>query len=89
MHVLGVRLIVVSRVPSFRIVAHDYYLFFYPLAFLIASTIRHSEDTIVLVVHTALFSGILLVLSRDSRAVFRRLAVDLRTAAAPPGRTPS
>ncbi len=88
-HVLGVRLIVVSRVPSFRIVAHDYYLFFYPLAFLIASAIRHSEDTVVLVVHSALFSGILLVLSRDSRAVFRRLAVDLRTAAAPPGRTPS
>jgi 4-hydroxybenzoate polyprenyltransferase len=80
----GVRLIVVSPAPSFRIAMHEYYLCFYPLAFLTASTIRHAGDVVVLVLHASMFSGVPLVMARDAKNSLTRLAAGLRTAGAPP-----
>jgi 4-hydroxybenzoate polyprenyltransferase len=85
----GVRLIVVSPAPSFRIAMHEYYVCFYPLAFLAAATIRHAGDVVVLVVHAALFRGMALMAARDAKNSLRRLAARLRAATAPPDRSPS
>jgi 4-hydroxybenzoate polyprenyltransferase len=76
----GVSLIVVSPAPSYRIAMHEYYLFFYPLAFLAASTIRHPHDVVVLVLHLALFRSVPLVMARDAKNALARLVVIRRTA---------
>jgi 4-hydroxybenzoate polyprenyltransferase len=85
----GGRVIVVSPAPSFRIAMHYYYLCFYPLAFLAASTIRHARDAVVLVVYASLFRGIPLVIARDAKNAVTQLAARLRAAAAPPNRSRS
>jgi 4-hydroxybenzoate polyprenyltransferase len=85
MRLWDVRLIVVSPAPDFRIAMHEYYLFFFPLAFLIASVVRHPSDLAVLFVHTAIFRETLPVIVRDARNAHRTVA-GLRTAKAPPDR---
>jgi 4-hydroxybenzoate polyprenyltransferase len=88
-HLWGVRLVVVSRAPLFRIAMHEYYLVLYPLAFLAASTIRHPRDVVVVVFQVALFSSAPRVMGRDAKRALTQLAVVGRTATAPPGRSPS
>lgn len=85
----GAHVIVVAPAPHYRIAMHEYYLFFYPLAFLIASSLRHGADVIVLLVHTALFHRVALTAARDAKRSLMRLAAGLRTAEAPPDRSPS
>lgn len=86
----GVRLIVVCPAPSSRIAMHEYYVCLYPLAFLVAATVKHPRDVLVLVVHVAtMFREVALGMARDAKSALTRLADDLRTAAEPPGRSPS
>jgi 4-hydroxybenzoate polyprenyltransferase len=65
--------------PDRRIVLNDYYLFFYPLAFLLPQCLRYPADGLVLLLHGALFGpagwplvqevgGYLQVLTRRMRA---------------------
>jgi 4-hydroxybenzoate polyprenyltransferase len=85
----GVHLIVVASTVPFRIAMHDYYLCFYPLAFLAAATIRHPADGVVLALHTMMFRGAVLGVARDARSAIGQVKAGLRTAAAPPDRSPS
>jgi hypothetical protein len=85
----GVHLIVVASTVPFRIAMHDYYLCFYPLAFLVASTIRHPADGVVLALHMMMFRGAVLGVARDARTVIGQVTAGLRTAAAPPDRSRS
>jgi hypothetical protein len=85
----GVRLIVVAPAPSFRIAMLDYYVVFYPLAFLVACTIRRSADLVVLAVHAALFRDVPAMVARDTKIALKGLTAQLRTAAMPPGRSRS
>lgn len=75
----GARVIVVSPAPAYRIAMHEYYLFYYPLAFLIASSIRDVGDVLVLIVHTALFYRLPLMAAQDAKQTLVRLAAGLRT----------
>jgi 4-hydroxybenzoate polyprenyltransferase len=85
----GERVIVVAPVPVHRIAMHEYYLLFYPLAFLTASSFRHGADVLVLIAHTALFRHIPPMAARDARRSLVRLAAGLRAPEAPPGKSPS
>jgi 4-hydroxybenzoate polyprenyltransferase len=85
----GVRLIVVAPAPSFRIAMHEYYVCFYPLAFLAASTVRQPRDVVVLVLHLTMFRGVPLAILRDAKNALGRLAARPRAAAAPPDRSRS
>ena len=87
--VSGVALTVVSSpAPPFRIAMHEYYLCWYPLAFLAASAIRHSGDVVVLVLHVAIFRVAFLGMAHDAKYMLTRLAAGLRAAAAPPSKSP-
>jgi 4-hydroxybenzoate polyprenyltransferase len=88
-HLWGNRLIVVSPARSYRIAMHEYYLCFYPLAFLAASAIRHAGDVVVLVLHAAMFCGVPLVMARDAKNALMRLAAALPAAAGPRDRSRS
>jgi hypothetical protein len=86
----GVRLIVVSPAPSFRIAMHEYYVCVYPLAFLVAATVKHPRDGVVLVVHVAtMFREVARGMARNAKSALTLLAADPRTAAAPQGRSRS
>ena len=41
--------------PSYRIAMNEFYVAVYPLAFLVAATVRHPRDAVVLVVHLVVF----------------------------------
>jgi hypothetical protein len=80
----GVRLTVVSPAgPFFRIAMHDYYICLYPLAFLVASTVRHPGDAAVLAVQVVAFSSALLIIGRDAMNAVIRVAVGLRPRGTP------
>jgi 4-hydroxybenzoate polyprenyltransferase len=51
----GMRVVIVRPKPRFLIVLHEYYDGFLPLAILLASSLRHHLDFVVLAVHLALF----------------------------------
>lgn len=75
----GARVIVVAPAPAYRIAMHEYYLLFYPLAFLAASSIRHGGDVLVLVVHTALFHRLPPMAARDAKRSLARRAAGPRS----------
>jgi 4-hydroxybenzoate polyprenyltransferase len=79
------RVIVVAPAPAYRIAMHEYYLLFYPLTFLIASSIRHPGDVLVLIVHTALFHRPPLLAAQEAKRSLVHLAASLRRRAAANG----
>jgi 4-hydroxybenzoate polyprenyltransferase len=56
--------------PDYRIAMHEFYLALYPAAFLVACTIRHPRDAVVLAVHAALFP---ITLARVVKDAFNEL----------------
>jgi 4-hydroxybenzoate polyprenyltransferase len=72
----GVRVVVAGRAPRFRIAMHDYYIVFYPLGFLVAASVRHPLDAIVLVVHVALFPRHLRAAIGDAARASRSLVAE-------------
>lgn len=87
----GSRLIVVSSPtqPS-RMAMHEYYVCFYPLAFLVASALRHPADVVVLLLHAAImFRAVALGVARDSTDSLTRLLGALRISAACLGEAPA
>lgn len=75
----GARVIVVAPAPAYRIALHEYYLLFYPLAFLVGSSIRDGGDVLVLIVHTALFHRLPATAARDAKHSLMRVAAGLRS----------
>jgi hypothetical protein len=51
----GIRVVVVEPGPNYRIAMHDFYVAFYPLAFLATAALRDPQDAIVLLAHLAAF----------------------------------
>jgi 4-hydroxybenzoate polyprenyltransferase len=84
MRLAGMRLVVVypARAPS-RIALYDYYVCFYPAAFIVASAIRHGHDAVVLVLHAAAFPIALRITAVDALYAIKKVADGLRPAAAP------
>jgi 4-hydroxybenzoate polyprenyltransferase len=58
--------VVVAPKPHFFIVLHEYYDVFFPLALLVAATVRNRRDAIVLAVHLLLFPSRPLTALKDS-----------------------
>jgi 4-hydroxybenzoate polyprenyltransferase len=87
----GVRLIVVSSPTQLsRMAMHEYYVCFYPLAFLAASALRRPADIVVLVLHAAImFRFVALGVARDSTNALTRLLGALRTSPACSGEAPT
>jgi hypothetical protein len=78
----GVRLIVVCPAPASRIAMHEYYVCLYPIAFLVAATVRHPRDGIVLAAHLAvMIRAVAFAMVRDAGSAVRRLTAELRAAA--------
>jgi|SRR5947209_997468 len=67
----GVTLVIAGRAARFRIAMHDYYIVFYPLSFLVAASVRHPLDAIVLAVQVALFPRSLATVLGDTRRALR------------------
>jgi 4-hydroxybenzoate polyprenyltransferase len=70
----GVKLVIAGRAPVFRIAMHEYYIVLYPLSFLIAASIRHPLDALVLVAHVALFHRTLADMTRHVARALRESA---------------
>lgn len=51
----GVTFVIVAPKARYRMAMHEYYEVFYPLAFLVASTLQHPRDAIILFVHLLMF----------------------------------
>jgi 4-hydroxybenzoate polyprenyltransferase len=79
----GARVIVVVPAPAYRIAMHEYYLLFFPLAFLTASSIRQGSDVVVLILHTALFHRLPTAAAHVAKQLLVHLAAGLRTSEAP------
>ena len=52
----GWKILVVASAPRFRLAMHEYYVVFYPLAFLVAAAARDPATVILFAAHAALFS---------------------------------
>jgi 4-hydroxybenzoate polyprenyltransferase len=50
-----ISIVVVAPAPAYRIAMHDFYVAFYPLAFLVAAALRHPPDALILMAHLAVF----------------------------------
>ena len=74
-----ITVVVVEPAPNFRIAMHDFYVAFYPLAFLATAALRDPSDAILLVAHLAAFP---LTPGRITADVYRRIR-RLRSGAAP------
>ncbi|HEV3001357.1 MAG TPA: UbiA family prenyltransferase [Solirubrobacteraceae bacterium] len=64
----GAEVVVVApaRSPAYRIALNEFYVALYPLAFLVASSVRHPRDLLVLAVHVAVFPRTLARLATDA-----------------------
>jgi len=66
----GIRVVVVEPGPNDRMAMHDFYVAFFPLAFLATAALRDPLDAIVLLAHLAAFP---LTPGRIAADVYRRL----------------
>lgn len=66
----GNTVVVVEPAPNYRIAMHEFYVAFYPLAFLATAALRDPSDAIVLLAHLAAFP---LTPGRIAADVYRRL----------------
>lgn len=73
----GLSIQIVSAPPhdTYRVAMHDYYMVLYPLTLLLAATLRHPRDALVLVTHLALFPRAATAMARDADRVIRQLMV--------------
>lgn len=76
--------VIVSPPPrEHRLAMADYYVVFFPLAFLVAAAIRHPRDAVLIAVHLALFHRQLMWIARDAAGMIRHsLAASIRLLAA-------
>lgn len=63
----GLRAAVISASDGCETLMHDFYLILLPLALLVQSTMRHSSDVVVLLVHVAAFAPALLAYASEIR----------------------
>jgi 4-hydroxybenzoate polyprenyltransferase len=88
----GGRIVVLAGRGVHRIAMQEYYIAFYPLAFLVASSLRDPRDLLVLAVHLMLFPQTVTRTLREARLEIRdprRLTGLQRTAPSSAPRTPS
>jgi hypothetical protein len=67
----GVSVIIVMPRPQFRFALDEYYVLFYPLAYLLDSSWRHPPDLLVLAVHVLFFPSPVKYLARDMYGILR------------------
>ncbi|MDQ3812439.1 MAG: hypothetical protein M3347_00650, partial [Armatimonadota bacterium] len=69
---LEVNLVIVVPQAQYQIVMQEYYEVFYPLAFLLSSSLQHPRDAFIIVVHFLLFPRRAAQSLKDSGEIIRR-----------------
>jgi len=72
----GVTVVIAGHAPRARIAMNDFYIVFYPLSFLVAATLRHPLDALVLLVQVALFPRHLRAAIGDAARATRSLVAE-------------
>jgi 4-hydroxybenzoate polyprenyltransferase len=62
---LGIGFAVVTPAPAARVAMQSYYVVLFPLAFLLAATVRHSADAALIVAHLVLFRREPIAIARE------------------------
>lgn len=80
-HLWSMRPRVIEAAPQARILMNEYYTVFYPVSFLVAATVRHPSDAVVLLLQLALFSNMASHTLRESWRVLTRALLKLQPTA--------